>query len=108
MKNYVQPGRTVTIPAPAAVLSGDIVVAGNLVGIASGNAAQGEALDLSLQGVFDVPKIAADDFAVGARVFWNAGQGLATTTAGTNARVGTCVQAAPADSATVRVKLVQI
>jgi predicted RecA/RadA family phage recombinase len=108
MKNYIQPGKTVTLPAPAATASGDVVTIGSLTGIAAGDAATGEPLDLTLEGVFDLPKVAANDFAVGAPVYWNSGSALATTTASGNARIGTAVAAAAASTAAVPVRLVQL
>ncbi|CAM3933800.1 DUF2190 family protein [Paracoccus yeei] len=107
-RNHVQPGLVLSIPAPAAVLSGGVVVAGNLVGIAQGDAAAGETVDVALTGVWEIPKTAADSFAVGDRVFWNASTGLATSTVGSNARVGTAAEAAAASTGAVRVRLVQL
>ena len=108
MRNFIQPGRTLTIPSPAAVASGDVVIDGYLAGIAAGDAATGAPLDLTVEGVFEIGKIAADGFAVGARVYWNATEDLATTVVGSNVRLGTAVEAAPAESGTVKVRLVSI
>ena len=41
MKNYVQPGNTITLTAPYAVTSGDGLLVGSIFGIASGAAALG-------------------------------------------------------------------
>ena len=45
MKNYVQPGNTITLTAPYAVASGDGLLVGSIFGIAAGAAA-------ALGGVF--------------------------------------------------------
>lgn len=108
MKNYVQRGETITIPSPAAVLSGEVVVAGRFTGIACGDAEAGAPLDLRLEGAFDVPKVGANAIATGSPVYFDAAAGLATGTAASNARLGTATQAAPAGGATVRVRLVQL
>ncbi|RQP06435.1 MAG: DUF2190 family protein [Paracoccus sp. BP8] len=108
MKNYVQVGQTITIHSPAAVTSGAVVVAGNFAGIACGDAEAGALLNLRLEGVFALPKVAADAIAVGDPVFFDSAAGLVTTTATDNARHGTATQAAPAGSAAVRVRLVQL
>lgn len=105
MKNYIQPGRTVTIPSPAAVASGDVVIVGNLAGIAAGDAATGDPLDLTLEGVFTLDKVAANVVAVGAPIYWNGT--LATVTATDNDRIGTAVAAAAASTGTVAVRLIQ-
>lgn len=60
MKNYVQPGRSVTVSAPVGgALSGDGVMIGSLFGVAAFNAEAGEDLEIETQGVFDLPKTAA-------------------------------------------------
>lgn len=105
MRNYVQPGETLTIPAPAAVLSGEPVIAGNIVGIASGDAASGATVDVATVGVFELPKVAANAFTLGAPVYWNADDKLATSTASGNTKLGVAVAAAAASTATVNVRL---
>lgn len=105
MKNFIQPGESLTIPAPAAVLSGGVVIAGSIVGIAHGDAAEGERVDVRCRGVFELPKVAANAFALGAAVYWSAGDGLATSTASGNTRIGTAVEAAASGSASAKVRL---
>lgn len=105
MRNHIQPGNVLTIPAPAAVLSGGVVIAGEIKGIASGHAASGEPVDVQTSGVFDLPKVAANSFALGAAVHWDATAGLATSTASGNTRLGVAVEAAAASTATVRIRL---
>ena len=39
MKNYVQPGNTITLTAPYAVVSGEGLLVGSIFGVASGTAA---------------------------------------------------------------------
>ncbi|ODA67103.1 hypothetical protein A7A08_01849 [Methyloligella halotolerans] len=56
MKNFVQPGNTITVPAPTAVASGDGVLVGSLFGVANYDAAPGEAVEIDAIGVFDLPK----------------------------------------------------
>ncbi|WP_019092534.1 DUF2190 family protein [Komagataeibacter europaeus] len=56
MRNYVQNGQVITIPAPVDTASGDLVVIGSLVGVASGDAAVGDDLDVERNAVFDLPK----------------------------------------------------
>ena len=64
MKNYVQKGENITVTAAAAAASGAGVLVGNLFGIAAGDAAIGEDLDLVTVGVFAMPKVATDAFTV--------------------------------------------
>jgi predicted RecA/RadA family phage recombinase len=92
MKNYVQRGENITVPAPAPATSGAVVVVGDLIGIASGDAAEGEPLDLVTVGVFELPKVAADAFPLGGAAFWRASDGLVTADddEGDNPKLGSC------------------
>lgn len=92
MQNYIQPGVNLTVPAPATVVSGTLVVIGNIVGIAAGDAASGEDLDLVTEGVFSYPKVSADVLAVGDPVYFD-GAEVGVESTGSDL-VGTCVQAA--------------
>ena len=103
--NYIQPGDTLTIPAPAAVLSGGVVIAGDIRGIAQGDAISGAPVDVSTRGVWELPKVAANAFTLGAKVYWNGTDALATTTASGNTLLGVAVEAAAADTATVKLRL---
>lgn len=105
MKNFVQAGSALTIPAPANVASGDVVLVGNIIGIANGAAATGADLDLTTTGVFALPKVAGDAFALGVPVYFNSTSKLATATASGNTEIGTAVAAAGVGSATVKVRL---
>ena len=42
MKNYVQPGNTITLTAPYAVTSGDGLLVGAIFGVAAGTAILGD------------------------------------------------------------------
>ncbi|MDP3961301.1 MAG: DUF2190 family protein [Pseudorhodobacter sp.] len=103
-KNYVQPGDTLTIPAPATVASGGVVIAGDIKGIAQGDAASGALVDVATSGVWELPKVAANAFTLGAKVYWDAVAALATTTATGNTLLGVAVAAAGASTATVQVR----
>lgn len=113
MKNLVQPGRTITVTAPANVDSGEGVLIGSLFGVAAGDAETGESLDLVTEGVFDLAKNAASVFTVGALVYFNATDGVCHSNAeedsnsGGTVRIGVAVAAAGAGGATVRVRLTQ-
>lgn len=106
MKNFVQRGETITVPAPVDAKSGDVLVIGELHGVVAGDAATGEPLDLATVGVFRLDKVAANSFDVGAKVYWDGTNKLATTTVGSNTRIGTAIEAAAASTATVVVKLI--
>lgn len=106
-KNFIQPGLVLSIPAPANVASGGVILAGNFVGIAQGDAAAGETVDMALTGVWELPKVAANSFALGDIVYWDAANSLATSTE-TTATLGLAAEAAPAGGATVIVRLASL
>jgi predicted RecA/RadA family phage recombinase len=69
-RNFVQPGDVITLTAPSAVRSGGVVNVGAFVGVAAFDAAQGQEVEVSLVGVFELPK-ASGALAQGALVFWD-------------------------------------
>ncbi|MEM1131135.1 MAG: DUF2190 family protein [Pseudomonadota bacterium] len=105
MRNFIQPGHNVTVPAPAAVASGDGVLVGSMFGIANGDAENGADVVLSMVGVYTMPKTPANDIAVGAAVYWNSSAGEVTSTASGNTRIGVAIAAAGAGVTTIRVRL---
>jgi predicted RecA/RadA family phage recombinase len=107
MKNYIQPGNTITVTAAAAASSGDGVLMGSLFGVAAGDAAIGESLDLATVGVFTMAKVSTDVFTVGAIVYWDDSASLVTTDddTGSNPRIGLAVTAAGNPGGAVNVRL---
>ena len=105
MKNYIQTGVNITLAAPEAVISGQGVIVGNIFGIASGDAAINEDVDLVTEGVFELPKVGANNFTMGAKVYFDDATNLVTTTASGNTYIGVAIEAAAASTATVRVRL---
>lgn len=105
MKNYVQRGDTLSIPAPADVESGEIVISGSIIGVAAGDALTGETVDVDTVGVFDLPKVSALAISVGNIVYYDAATGLVNKTSSGNTKVGVAVTAAANPSASVNVRL---
>lgn len=103
MKNFIQPGDTLTIPAPAAVASGGVVVAGGLVGIASTDAASGEPVAVALRGVFFLPK-GAGAISLGATLHWD-GAAVTTDDSGDNPRIGRAAEGVGSGAGMIRVLL---
>ena len=86
MKNFVQDGNTITVTAPAAVTSGQLVVVGSINGVASFDAASGADVEVTVEGVFDLPKVTTDVIAQGDKLYWDSGQAKLTKTAGTGSK----------------------
>lgn len=95
MKNFIQPGVTVTVPAPADVESGDGVEVGSLFGIAVHDADNGDDVEITTEGVFDLAKADEQAWTVGAPVYWDSSGGVATSAdgGGANAQIGVAMEA---------------
>lgn len=105
MKNYVQKGENLTIAAPYDVTSGAFLKSGLIVGVASGDALSGADVDVVTVGVFDLPKVSTDVFAVGAAVYWDNTAKLMTSTTSGNTKIGVAVEAVGNPSGSVNVRL---
>lgn len=105
MKNYVQKGENLTIPAPYNVTSGGFLKSSLIMGVASGDALSGADVDVLTVGVHDLPKVSTDVFAVGAAVYWNDSSKLMSSTASGNSKFGVTTEARANPSGFVRVRL---
>lgn len=86
---------------------GDIVVTGNMVGVALTNVAPNETGVIMTEGIFDIDAVAADVIAVGDAVYYDAEKKLATKTKGTGTPcLGYAIQAKAAADDSVVVRLV--
>ena len=105
MKNYVQRGDTLDIVAAAAVSSGDVVIAGSIIGVANVDAEIGESFALDVVGVFTLPKTSALAIAVGDVLYYDAANSVVNKTASGNTKIGVAVTAAANPSPSVNVRL---
>lgn len=101
---YVQKGESVDFIPSANVSAGDVVVSGDLVGIAKLDIATSTLGSLSLRGVFDIVK-ASGAISFGAAVYWDETNSNATAVATGNKYLGKAVRSAESTDATVRVLL---
>ena len=103
MKNFIQPGQYgLAVTAPANVSSGQIVVAGSIVGVAACDALLGATVEVATEGVFNLAKEPADLLTQGSVAKLDAS--LLVAVAGTN-KIGWIVSGAGAGTTTVAVKL---
>ncbi|MEC7258400.1 MAG: DUF2190 family protein [Pseudomonadota bacterium] len=107
MKNYVQPGNTVTLTAPYAVTSGDGLLVGSIFGVASRDAALNDPVETALTGVFDLTKVGSQAWTVGAKVYWDDTNKRTTSVATSNTLIGVATEAVAggADDTIGRVRL---
>jgi len=106
---YVQGDDTIDYTPSADVAAGQVVVQGDLIGVAKTPIKANVLGALATEGIFDFPKATGggSGIAVGITVYWDATNFVATATAGSNKLLGkTTVAAADAD-AIVRVRLHQ-
>ncbi|MCO6455477.1 MAG: DUF2190 family protein [Pirellulaceae bacterium] len=106
---FIQDGLSIDYTPSSAVASGQVVVQGDLVGVAKRPIAANELGSLALEGVFDFAKEAGGGvtFAVGALAYWDAVNKVAVTDDGGGAHklLGKVAKAAADADATVRVRL---
>lgn len=102
MLNYVQPGDTLDLTAPAGgVISGQAALFGALFGVASVSAMEGQRLAVKVEGVFSLPKATGSGLTQGQKVYWDDTAKRITGTAASNTLIGHAVE--PAASAAVEV-----
>jgi predicted RecA/RadA family phage recombinase len=97
MKNYVQPGNTITLTAPYDVASGDGLLVGSIFGVATGVAVTGDPIEAALVGVFDLKKVGSQAWAVGDKVYWDNTNKETTKTATSNTLIGVAIEAVGGD-----------
>jgi len=105
MRNYIQPGNTLTLTAPAEIVSGAIVVVGSIIGVANGDAENGAPVDVDTVGVFRLPKVSALAIAAGDKVYYDSATKLVNKTASGNTLLGVATEAAANPSPNVPVRL---
>lgn len=107
MKNFVQRGENLTLPAPYDLTSVDGALIGSIFGVAAGDALTGEDADLVTEGVFILPKPQLEAISIGDPLYWDdtAKEVTLDDDTGNNPKVGVAVAAAPNPSFTVDVRL---
>lgn len=106
MKNFVQPGKYMTVVAPVGgVESGLPYLVGGLVGVATGSKAEGEEYEMCLEGVVELAKAGATVIAQGAKVGWDATAKLVVAAGAGDFDIGHAFVAAGNGPTKVQVKL---
>lgn len=82
MKSFIQKGDVLTFVAPYAVASGAPFKVGGLVAVAVNAAALGGAVEGKTEGVFALPKVSAQAWAVGDKIYWDDTAKLMTNVSG--------------------------
>ena len=106
MKNFVQPGDTLTLTPGAAVASGVGYLFGtSLFGVATNDVAISTPGEFRTEGVVDIAKTSALAISTGDRLYWDATNKVVNKTSTAQQCVGIAVADAANPSAIVRMKL---
>ena len=106
MKNFVQPGDTITLVAPYDVVSGAGLLVGGIFGLAGAAAVSGDPVEAVRKGVFDIAKVSAQAWTQGDPIYWDNAAKACTNVPGDLLRIGFATEVAANPSATGRVVLV--
>lgn len=94
MKNYIGPGQSLTLTAPAGgVTSGTPVVIGGLLVVPKYSASENEEFTAYWMGIFTLNKVSANTPTQLAKAYWKADTEEVTTTATGNTLIGVFNQA---------------
>jgi predicted RecA/RadA family phage recombinase len=106
---FVSEGNAIDCTPTANVAAGDVVVQGDLVGVARTPIVADAPGSLAVSGVFDLPKAtgAGSAIAIGIQAYWDATNKVVTATATGNKYLGKTTKAAADADVTVRVRLSQ-
>ena len=102
---YVQKGEAIDYRPTEAVSAGEVIVQGNLIGIARLDIAANTLGALAIVGAFDIEKTSSLAIPVGTALYWDATNKKATTTATGNQYLGKAILESGAEDETVRVLL---
>jgi len=108
---FIHDGNAIDYTPGSDVAAGDVVVQGDLIGVAKQPISASALGALAVTGVFDFPKATGGGSAIaaGAKVYWDAADTEAKEDdeAGANKYLGKVVAAATDDDTTVRIRLEQ-
>lgn len=106
MQNYIQNGHIIRVTTPAGgIASGAPLIVGSIFGVAAYSSAEGDPVELSTTGVFQLPKASAAVLTVGARVAWDNTVKEVTTPATGRIPIGVAAEAAGNGITSVAVRL---
>ncbi|WP_128292000.1 DUF2190 family protein [Afifella aestuarii] len=106
MKDFVKPGNTITVPAPAGgAKSGAGVLVGSIFGVAAYDAAEGDPVEIMLDGVHMLDKTNAQAWTIGLLIYWDNTTKKVTSAASGNKLIGASTEAAANPSADGMVRL---
>jgi len=106
MKNFIQDGKSLPVALSGTVVSGAVAKIGSLVGVYSQSGDNGDSVEVSFEGVYEVAKEAPLVISQGDRLYWDAGASKMTKTSAGNTFAGFAAAAALSAATVVEIKLV--
>ena len=107
MADFIQDGASIDYTPGADVAAGDVIVQGDLVGVARGPIKSGQLGVLAVEGVFDFTKNTGVAYTAGQLLYWDDTNNVVTDTATGNKQIGKAIRAAASGDTTARVRLNQ-
>lgn len=103
--NFVEEGKVLNYtPSGSSIVSGALVIMGNIAGVAVTDIADGVTGAVRISGVFSLPK-ASGAISQGGKVYWDSGNSNVTTTASGNTIIGVAATAHISGDTTANVLL---
>ncbi len=102
---FVHDGDTIDFTPGADVAAGEVVVQGDLIGVARTALPANQPGALSVRGVYDLAKNTGVAYTAGQILYWDDTNNVVTATASGNKQIGKAVRAATTTDTTVRVRL---
>jgi predicted RecA/RadA family phage recombinase len=104
---FVQDGCSIDYTPGSDTSAGDVVVQGDLIGVAKLDIKANVLGAITVEGVFDFAKNTGVAYSVGAILYWDDTNNVVTATASGNKLLGKVVRAATTTDTTVRVRVNQ-
>ncbi len=104
---FVQEGCSIDYTPGSDVAAGDVVVQGDLIGVAKRPITANELGALAVDGVFDFAKNTGVAYTVGQILYWDDTADKVTTTSAGNKQIGKVARAAASADTSVRVRVSQ-
>ena len=102
---YVMSGDVIDYVAPAAIVSGQVLLIGTRIGVALANIANGATGAVRMLGIFTIAKLTTDVVAAGALLYWDNTNFRLTTNASGNTLAGFATAAAGNGVTTVEISI---
>lgn len=100
---FLQDGHSINYTPTSDMLSGDVIVLGNLIGIATRPIPANTMGALAITGVFRIAKLSTDEVTTGAVLYWDDTNKYVTLNASGTTRIGLAVADSPSGQATADV-----